>query len=83
MSEAEHDTAAAQPYIDALTATVNQAATRLRVSPGGDLAATGEAIAHRIELTPADEWDDATLDALRADALAAGEQLRQIEKAVR
>jgi hypothetical protein len=82
LSEAEHGAAAAQPDIAALTATVNQAATRLGASPGADLATTGEAIARRIESTPADEWDDATLDALRADALAAGNHLRQIERAV-
>jgi hypothetical protein len=76
------DTAPAQPFVAALTATVDAAATHLHVEPGADLAATGSAIAQRIEATPADDWDAATLDALRSAALTAGSQLRQIEQAV-
>jgi hypothetical protein len=82
LSDAKGDPAAGKPHIDALTATVNRAATELGVSPGVDLAATGQAIARRIEEIPADKWDDHILDALRAGALAAGDHLRQIEKAV-
>jgi hypothetical protein len=83
VTEAEGDPAAAQSHIDALTATVNEAASSLGVSPGADLAATGQAIAASIEATRADKWDDRTLDALRANALAAGNHLRQIETAMR
>jgi hypothetical protein len=82
LSAADGDPAAARPHVDALTATVNGAAAELGVSPGADLAATGQAIAARIAATPSDKWDDQTLDALRASALAAGNHLRQIEKAV-
>jgi hypothetical protein len=83
MDEADGDPAAARPHIDALTASVNDAATQLGVGAGGDLAATGQAIATRIEATPADKWDESTLDALRSVALAAGNHLRQIENAMR
>jgi hypothetical protein len=82
LSEATGNPGAAQPHIDALTTTVNGAAAQLGVSPAADLAATGQAIAARIADTPADKWDDHTLDALRSAALAAGSHLRQIEKAV-
>jgi hypothetical protein len=82
LSEATGNPGAAQAHIGALTATVNDAAAQLGVSPGADLAATGQAIAARISDTPADKWDDRTLDALRAAALAAGNHLRQVEKAV-
>ncbi len=82
MNEPDGDPAAAQPHIDALNATVNDAAAKLGVAAGGDLAATGQAIARRIDETPADKWDEPALDALRAAALAAGNHLRQIEKAV-
>jgi hypothetical protein len=82
LSEASGDPAAARPHIDALTATVNDAAAQLGVSPGADLAATGQAVAARIAATPADKWDERILDAVRASALAAGGHLRQIEKAV-
>jgi hypothetical protein len=81
LSEAD-DPAPAQPYIDALTATVSGAAARLGVDAGADLAATGQAIARRVDETPADKWDDRILEGLRADALAAGKDLRQIESAV-
>jgi hypothetical protein len=82
LSEATGNTAAASPHIDALTATVNEAAGQLGITPGADLATTGQAIAARIADKPPDKWDDRTLDALRASALAAGNHLRQIEKAV-
>jgi hypothetical protein len=40
-----------------------------------------EAVARAIEDRPADEWDEATLDALRAEGLAAGAVLRRIQSA--
>jgi hypothetical protein len=82
LREAAGDPAAAQSHIDALNATVNDAAAKLGVSPGADLAGTGQAIAARIADVPPDKWDGPTLDALRASALAAGNHLRQIEKAL-
>ncbi|MDQ1422831.1 MAG: hypothetical protein QOD72_329 [Acidimicrobiaceae bacterium] len=82
LSEADGDPAAAHAYIDALTTTVNDAAAQLGVGAGADLAATGQAIAHRIEETPSDKWDDHALSSLRASALAAGNHLRQIEMAM-
>ena len=82
LRDATGDTSAARSYVDALTAVMNDAAAHLHVSPGADLAATGQEIARRIDDTPADEWDAGSLDVLRAAALAAGSQLRQIEHAV-
>jgi hypothetical protein len=82
MSGAEGDPSAAQPHVAALETTVNDAAAAVGVPPGSDLAATGQAIARRIEETPANKGDEETLDALRAAALAAGGHLRQAERAV-
>lgn len=82
LADAEGDQSAARPHIDALVERIDAAAATLHVEPSADLAATGEAIARRIEATPADEWDVATLDALRADALAAGDYLRQVTKSL-
>ena len=41
----------------------------------------GDAVAAAIERRPANEWDDATLATLRAEALAAGGVLRRIAAA--
>jgi hypothetical protein len=82
MNQAEGDTTAARSHVAALETTVNGAAAELNVAPGADLAETGQAIARRIEETPADKWDENMLDALRAAALAAGGHLRQVERAV-
>jgi hypothetical protein len=41
-------------------------------------ADTPDAVAQAIDSRPADEWDDATLEVLRAEALAAGAVLRHI-----
>ena len=44
----------------------------------GDLAATANAVAERIDRVAADEWDDARLESLRASALEVGRVLRSI-----
>ena len=44
-------------------------------------AADAAAVAQAIEAVPADEWDEATLDTLRAEGLAAGAVLRSIQAA--
>jgi hypothetical protein len=53
------------------------------VSPDGDVQSTGAAVADAITATPADAWDDARLERLRALALEAGRLLRGIDAAVR
>ncbi len=54
---------------------VAAAATALHTAPDA------EAVAQAIEAVPADEWDEATLDTLRAEGLAAGAVLRSIQAA--
>ncbi len=54
---------------------VAAAATALHTAPDA------EAVAQAIEAVPADEWDDATLDTLRAQGLDAGAVLRRIQPA--
>ena len=44
-------------------------------------ASNADAVAQAIETRPADEWDDATLEVLRAEGLAAGAVLRRIAAA--
>lgn len=51
------------------------AARAVRTSPDA------EAVAEAIESRPADEWDDATLATLRAEALASGGVLRRLAAA--
>ena len=43
--------------------------------------ASAEAIADAIDARPADRWDEATLETLRAEALAAGSALRRLADA--
>ena len=61
--------------VAALDGLLRQAAATMRS------VAEPSAIADAIEAVPADEWDDATLDALRQNALGIGRVLRQIEDA--
>jgi len=44
----------------------------------GDLSATANAVAERIDRVAADEWDDPRLESLRASALDVGRVLRAI-----
>jgi hypothetical protein len=54
---------------------VATAAAAMHTAPDAD------AVARAIEAVPADEWDEATLDVLRAEGLAAGAVLRQLAAA--
>ena len=67
---------AANALAPAVTSAFADAASALRV-PGNDAAA----IAHRIESTPADQWDEAVLERVRAAALAAGRAIRAVADA--
>jgi hypothetical protein len=70
LREAQGDNGPADdPVVDGLLA---KAAAVLHTAP--DAAAIGQAI----EAVPADEWDQSTLDQLRAIALDLGAALRQI-----
>jgi hypothetical protein len=61
-----------------LGAAVTSAASTMGVGAGGgDLAATANAVAERIDRVAADEWD-ARLESLRASALEVGRVLRSI-----
>jgi hypothetical protein len=76
----EGEAAASEPVRE-LRAVVASAASELGVAAHGDLADTGEAIASAIEHIPADAWDIARLDRLRALALEAGRLLRVVAAA--
>ena len=69
------DPGAVSGLVAELHGHVAAAAAALHTSPDAD------AVAHAIEAVPADEWDEATLDTLRAEGLAAGAVLRRIQAA--
>jgi hypothetical protein len=70
------DPGAVSGLVGALEGHVAAAAALLHTTPDA------EAVARAIEDRPADEWDEATLDALRAEGLAAGGVLRSMQAAV-
>ena len=83
LREALDGTPATDPAVAGLVAqlraAVASAASTMGVAGGGDdLAATANAVAGRIDRVPADEWDDAHLESLRASALEVGRVLRAI-----
>ena len=83
LREALDGTPATDPAVAGLVAqlraAVASAASTMGVAGGGDdLAATANAVAGRIDRVPADEWDDAHLESLRASALDVGRVLRAI-----
>jgi len=61
--------------VSELQGHVAAAAAALHTSPDAD------AVARTIEDRPADDWDDATLETLRAEGLAAGAVLRRMQAA--
>jgi hypothetical protein len=63
------------PLVSELQGHVATTAALLHTSPDAD------AVARAIEDRPADEWDDATLETLRTEGLAAGAVLRRIQAA--
>ena len=69
------DPGAVADLVAELQGHVAAAAAVMHTSPEGD------AVARAIEDRPADEWDEAELDALRAEGLAAGAVLRRIQSA--
>jgi hypothetical protein len=69
------DPGALAPLVSELQGHVATTAALLHTSPDPD------AVARAIEERPADEWDDATLETLRAEGLAAGAVLRRIQAA--
>lgn len=79
-ADPEHQ-AAARALVPNLDAAVGRAASALGVGDGGDVGATGNAIAHKISSTAPGQWDDAVLASLRAAALEAGTALRSITAA--
>ena len=80
LREALDGTPATDPAVAGLVAqlraAVASAASTMGVADGGDLPATANAVAERIDRVPADEWDDPRLDSLRASALDVGRVLR-------
>jgi hypothetical protein len=86
LREALDGTPATDPAVSGLVAqlrsAVASAASTMGVAGGGgDLAVTANAVAERIDRVPADEWDDAHLESLRASALEVGRVLRAIAEA--
>jgi hypothetical protein len=69
------DAAGPVAELDRLVTTVAQ---DIGAAGGGSLHERGDAIAAAIERVPADHWDQAQLERLRAAALDAGRLLRQI-----
>jgi hypothetical protein len=82
LREALDGTPATDPAVAGLVAqlraAVASAASTMDAAAGDDLAATASAVAERIDRVPADEWDDAHLEALRASGLEVGRVLRAI-----
>jgi hypothetical protein len=70
--------ASASPLVTQLEALIARVAGELGVHHDTDLAATGSAIADRIETTPADAWQPGQLKRLESEALEAGNLLRRI-----
>jgi hypothetical protein len=77
LSEAigDADPTALRGLVAELQGHLAAAATAMHTS--GD----GVAVARAIEARPADDWDETTLDTLRAEALAAGAVLRKVAAA--
>jgi len=69
------DPRAVSALVTELDGHVAAAAALLHTSPDA------EAVANAIEARPADDWDDATLETLRTEGLAAGAVLRRIQTA--
>ena len=83
LREALDSTPATDPAVAGLVAqlraAVASAASTMGVAGGGgDLSATANAVAERIDRVAADEWDDPRLESLRASALDVGRVLRAI-----
>ena len=86
LREALDDTPPTDPAVAGLVAELraavaSAASTMGFTDGGGDLTATANAVAERIDRVHPDEWDDARLDALRASALDVGRVLRTIAQA--
>jgi hypothetical protein len=85
LREALDGTPATDPAVAGLVAqlrsAVAAAASTMGAAAGDDLAVAANALAERIDRVPADEWDDAHLESLRASALEVGRVLRAIAQA--
>jgi len=72
--------AAARALVPQLEQAIAESARAFGIK-ADDVAATSAAVAAHIESIHADQWDDATLNRLRDQALRAGTALRNIEAA--
>jgi hypothetical protein len=78
LDHTEPNDAVVAPLVGQLRTAVAGSAATMSVPAGDDLAATANAVAAAIDRVPADEWDDARLESLRASALEVGSILRAI-----